>query len=383
LKASKTSRYVLYTAALPAYRRDCLEVIEAQLGDSWTAFAGSELSDKTVQTELPDHLYHPVTNHHWLGGRLLFQWGSWREAIRASTLIADLNPRSVTAWCLLITRKILRRRTLLWGHLDPRKGPNAATARLRSRMRSVGDGSIFYSYENRERARLTAPREPIWVAPNALYRKAFLGARTGLDRNSIIYVGRLEPEKQPSLLLEGFALIAASNPDWTLRIVGDGTLRPELEKLARSLGLIERIRFAGAVYDAAALSDLYANAFCSVSPGVVGLSLTQSLGFGVPMVIAAGLAHGPEFELARAGAAVFFQAGSAADLAKALQSPSLALSDVERQELAETVRREYSAEAMAQGFVAALMHCIPVVSLPMRQLPAADCGDQTGMFKAP
>lgn len=44
--------------------------------------------------------------------------------------------------------------------------------------------------------------------------------------------------------------------------------------------------------------DVYANALVSVSPGYVGLSLTQSLSFGVPMLIAIDEAHVPEIDAA-------------------------------------------------------------------------------------
>ena len=43
--------------------------------------------------------------------------------------------------------------------------------------------------------------------------------------------------------------VLACLPDAELRIVGDGDLRPELERLARQLGLADRVRFYGAVPD--------------------------------------------------------------------------------------------------------------------------------------
>ena len=42
----------------------------------------------------------------------------------------------------------------------------------------------------------------------------------------------------------------------------------------------------------------YGRAFVSVSPGYVGLSIVQSLSFGVPMIYARGERHCPEIEAA-------------------------------------------------------------------------------------
>jgi glycosyltransferase involved in cell wall biosynthesis len=357
VKSHRPSAFVLYTAVLPPYRRSCLEIVDQQLGVAWAAFAGDEHLDRTVRTDLPSTLYTQVTNHRWLGGRFLFQWGHWREAVTASTAILDLNPRSVTSWMLLLIRRGLRRRTLLWGHLDPRKGQAAPTARLRAAMRELAHGCIVYTYENADRLRTIAPTSQVWVAPNALYPRSSIAVTEGLERTYILYVGRLEPAKKPRLLLEAFAELATIHTDWELVMVGDGTLRPELEVFARIGSLAGRVRFSGSIHDVSALTELYAHARCSVSPGFVGLMLTQSLGFGVPMVVADDEPHSPEIELARQpGAVVYFERDSVASLVAALQSPELELRDDQRAALSKLVKNQYSAEAMAQGLVDAVVN---------------------------
>jgi glycosyltransferase involved in cell wall biosynthesis len=361
VSSGRGSAIVLYTAVLPAYRRCCLELVEEQLGERWAAFAGAEHLDASVRTDLPLHLYTAVSNRPWLGGRLLFQWGHWREALNAATAVVDLNPRSVTAWSLLLLRKIMRRRTLVWGHLDPRKGSSARTARLRAAMRELADGCIVYSYEGARRLRASAPAAKVWVAPNALYPERFLAAGEGADRRLILYVGRLESAKKPDLLLEAFAMVADTRPEWDLVMVGEGRLRDELSVTVKLLGLSDRVQLPGAIQDVSALASLYARAHCSVSPGFVGLALTQSLGFGVPMVIADGEPHSPEVELAQLGACVFFARDSAASLAAALQSPVLLLDTSQRCALVEHVKIRYSADAMAQGLVDAVTNHPAVV----------------------
>ncbi len=57
------------------------------------------------------------------------------------------------------------------------------------------------------------------------------------------YVGRLVGWKAVDLLLEAFATLARD--DVFLEVIGDGGMRGELELLARSLGVADRVRFRG------------------------------------------------------------------------------------------------------------------------------------------
>jgi glycosyltransferase involved in cell wall biosynthesis len=60
-------------------------------------------------------------------------------------------------------------------------------------------------------------------------------------------VGRLVPQKNFSLALRSVALL--QDLPVTLTLVGDGAQRQELQSLARSLGIADRVRFVGAVAD--------------------------------------------------------------------------------------------------------------------------------------
>lgn len=61
------------------------------------------------------------------------------------------------------------------------------------------------------------------------------------DAFVVAQVGRLVEQKVPSRAVE--AMVHA--PDATLLLVGEGAQRPELERLARELGVADRIRFLG------------------------------------------------------------------------------------------------------------------------------------------
>lgn len=79
----------------------------------------------------------------------------------------------------------------------------------------------------------------------------------------ILYVGRLEPIKGVDVLLKAFAQLP---PHAHLRIVGDGSLRHELELQASMLGVIERVEFVGALPHTAVYEEFAkASIFCGLS----------------------------------------------------------------------------------------------------------------------
>lgn len=67
------------------------------------------------------------------------------------------------------------------------------------------------------------------------------------DRKIVLYVGRVDPEKSLDVLVRAFAKVAKKCQDADLVVVGDGTARSGLEKLAESLGIADRAHFLGRV----------------------------------------------------------------------------------------------------------------------------------------
>jgi glycosyltransferase involved in cell wall biosynthesis len=78
--------------------------------------------------------------------------------------------------------------------------------------------------------------------PDAAARAA-AGARP--DDVVALYAGRLVPIKQVDVLLRGVARARESGAPLRLVILGDGELRPELERLARGLRIEGHVTFAG------------------------------------------------------------------------------------------------------------------------------------------
>jgi glycosyltransferase involved in cell wall biosynthesis len=294
----------------------------------------------------------------FLVGRRLVWHALPRSAWTADVVMAELNPRILSTWALLLARRLMpRRRTILWGHAWPRRGRGARTDGLRHLQRRLASSLVTYTEQQRLDLARRMPRKHIIAAPNALYRKETMAPKDpSTEATDFVYVGRLVEQKKPRLLVEAFLAARDELPAGTrLVIVGDGPLRAELEQ--RCAGA-PQVVFRGHVGDEDVLADIYARAIASVSPGYVGLSITQSLGFGVPMIVADDEPHSPEIEAAVEGRnAMFFTSGSVDALRHALLAVAKAREAwmARRAAISNDAAARYSVEAMVERLVTAFV----------------------------
>jgi glycosyltransferase involved in cell wall biosynthesis len=113
--------------------------------------------------------------------------------------------------------------------------------------------------------------------------------------------------KALDVLLRAFAQVTASWPDLQLELIGDGPLTPDLQALARELGVAERVRFAGrqtpaAISDALRASHVFVLSSLSEN---MPLAVLEALCCGLPVAATdVGGIHeavGNDGALARAG----------------------------------------------------------------------------------
>jgi glycosyltransferase involved in cell wall biosynthesis len=362
---SSGRRVVIVQGLIPDYRVGFYTSLRERLGDELVVVSGEDDFAVSIDhvASMSDVL---VRNRFLLRRRLLWQSGAVTPAVRADVAVLLLNPRVLTMWVILLARRVLRRRTVLWGHAWPREGRESRTDRLRGTMRRLADTLIVYTDTEARELRAHMRDPDVVAAPNSLYSAAELDElMSALGEESFhappsdfVCTGRLIEAKKPALLLEAFVVAEPDLPDDTrLVFIGDGPLREPLESRAEDAGLASRVRFLGHVNDARSLAAAYATAMVAVSPGYVGLSLIQSLGFGVPMLIARDEPHAPEVEAAvDLDAVSFFPSDSTQALAEALVAQAAARAEIRarRAELASLVRSRYTIDAMVEGFVAAL-----------------------------
>jgi glycosyltransferase involved in cell wall biosynthesis len=92
------------------------------------------------------------------------------------------------------------------------------------------------------------------IIPNPVPRPSGCARPPGVHQrlssgHTVVAVGRLVPQKGYDLLLDAFARVAGRHADWSLKVLGRGPLRPQLEAQALALKLAERVQFLGEVAD--------------------------------------------------------------------------------------------------------------------------------------
>lgn len=206
--------------------------------------------------------------------------------------IVFLDPRNVTALSAILMP--LTPRVLTWGAwlTDSRI---ANWTRLAALSRSQAD--IFYCYEHlRQFEHRGADVTKMYVAQNTV------AVPTGPDsasasgpRDSIVFVGSLTRRKGLNRLLRIFKMVLPQvSPLIRLVIVGDGPERTNIEREISRLDLQGRVRLMGRVEDSADLTKIYSRALVSVSLNQAGLTVLQSMGYGVPFVTVEGSISGGE-----------------------------------------------------------------------------------------
>ncbi len=141
-------------------------------------------------------------------------------------------------------------------------------------------------------------RRPIEVIENGVDLRPFHNPSQPLTKTNlgipetavlVTYLGRLSPEKDVDILLEQFAIAKEVVPNLHLMIMGQGSARADLERLARQLGVADSVLFTGPVaYEKVsnylAAADLFATA--SVTE-VHPLTVIEAMAAGLPVVAVA------------------------------------------------------------------------------------------------
>ena len=102
----------------------------------------------------------------------------------------------------------------------------------------------------------------------------------------VLYVGRVDPEKQVGRVIDAFSKVQKKIPEAKLLIVGDGVDRERLEKKVARIGLSQSVRFLGKVlppdlYEIYKVGTVFATASEIETQGIV---LIEAAAVGLPLV---------------------------------------------------------------------------------------------------
>jgi glycosyltransferase involved in cell wall biosynthesis len=168
---------------------------------------------------------------------------------------------------------------------------------------------------------------------------------------TLIYVGRIEPVKNHALLLRAFHAALSPLPDLRLWMVGDGSGRAAMERLAAELGIAGKVTFWGQQLDVAPFFSA-ADAFImsSRSEGLP-VSLLQAFSLGLPAIVTDVGGMAEAVRLSQAGFTV--SAADPSEMAAAIVR--LAGSDAEREQFGANAEAafcsRFSLQTMADAYM--------------------------------
>jgi glycosyltransferase involved in cell wall biosynthesis len=350
-----SKKLILIQTIVPSYRVKVMEYLRSQLQSDFKIYCGDAFFDPTISTEDSFKPDKKIKNTYLLNRWFLWQSGHWSDVFKDNIFVLSLNPRVISHWIILVLRSLLRKQTILWGHAWPRAGKNSKSDAWRQLMRKLSDGIIVYTEQQQEELKVKMPFKKIYAAPNAVSYKEEMTAAIKEPINDFIYVGRLVASKKPLVMYNAFKKAIRDLPEEVnLIIIGEGPERAGLLKMLKEDKLSNRILIPGAITNTHKLKEYYSHSLCSLSPGYVGLSITQSLGYGVPMLIAKEEPHSPELEAVKEKFnAFFFDSDNEQDLCDAMLE---VLKNKEafinrRLEIALDCQTRYSIEVMSQAFI--------------------------------
>lgn len=107
---------------------------------------------------------------------------------------------------------------------------------------------------------------------------------------TLLYLGRLAPEKDVGTLLRAFRLIVDQCPECKLRIVGSGSEQAALERMVVEMGLDNHVTFTPFTDNQESVNDELLNASALILPSVFepfGLVVLEAISRQVPVIAAA------------------------------------------------------------------------------------------------
>jgi glycosyltransferase involved in cell wall biosynthesis len=162
-------------------------------------------------------------------------------------------------------------------------------------------------------------------------------------------VATMEAHKDHATLLRALPEVIKNWPGFLLLLVGDGSLRPSLEKLAVDLGVDSSVRFVGSSRDVPSwLAKAQIFVFSTTAQEGLGSVLLEALAAGLPVVASDVPACREVLENGRWGTLV--KPGSSSDLADAVSATVRLNPQPDETALKEYLDR-FTPEIMLRGYL--------------------------------
>lgn len=243
--------------------------------------------------------FKEVKNFYFFG-RVIWQSRIVRECLSGSfkqaIFLGDMN--ILSTWISLLICRLRRKKTILWTH-GFYGNENYIKRQLRILFYSIGNKYLLYEQRGKKlmiRAGFDANK--IFVIYNSLdyelqkeyfenYQKNNTKREFTFFKNSklktILFLGRLTSVKKIDLLIKSLNKLNSKRVNFNLLIIGEGSKKSSLKKIAKE-GLEKGwIYFYGKTYKESELSKLIYSSDLMVSPGNTGLNAVHALSYGTPV----------------------------------------------------------------------------------------------------
>ena len=146
------------------------------------------------------------------------------------------------------------------------------------------DGLIFYSEPPIEMHKKRGfSKQKMFVANNTV--KVLKQSINPEIKNTILFIGTLYLEKGLDILLDSYLNAYRENINISeLNIVGGGEQYNDILEWIEKNNLVEKIHLLGPIYDENTKADIFSKSIACISPLQAGLSVLESMGYGVPYI---------------------------------------------------------------------------------------------------
>jgi glycosyltransferase involved in cell wall biosynthesis len=318
---------------VPHYRSGVFSELERQPDVAYEFAAGPASRDGSIPTIPPEQFrrFYPLTNH-WFG-QGLWQSGLLRVLLgqRYRAVVFFGNAYYLSTWVGAVLCRLLGRRVLFWttGWHRPDTG---LRRHIRLAFYRLADGLLLYGHTGRRIGiRMGFPDDRMVIIGNSHTSSvSTTGVRDEIsieeletllpssDIDVVTAVVRLNPTKRLDLVIKAAAHLNRADRKVVVVLAGAGPERENLRRLADDLGV--DLRLTGPIYAQDKLRLIYERTSVSVVPINAGLTATQSLSYGRPIITSDNeYNRAPESDCIRPGiTGGFYVDGSAESLADVL-----------------------------------------------------------------
>lgn len=154
--------------------------------------------------------------------------------------------------------------------------------KIRAFFYSKATALLFYTtYPFAKYEKLGIPREKMFEAPNTVEVHPILD---NVEKDSLLFIGTLYRQKGLQLLLDTYLKLRNLKGLPMLRIIGKGPDSGAIQQWIEEHDMGGLIEMTGAIYDIDKKARYFAKAYACISPRQAGLSVLESMGYGVPFI---------------------------------------------------------------------------------------------------